>query len=98
MGHKDVGYDFEIIYKKWKLNVVADALPRKDEEVEAFLCTISIIQPNWITKAGMNGRRMKKCGLSFKSCSKILMHMIHFVGKMIPYGTKITYILARILN
>ena len=26
-------------------------LSRKDEEVEAFLCAISIIQPDWITKA-----------------------------------------------
>ena len=32
-----VGYEFEIIYKKGKLNVVADALSRKDEEVEAML-------------------------------------------------------------
>ena len=31
---KMLGYDFEIIYKKWKLNVVADALSRKNEEVE----------------------------------------------------------------
>ena len=46
-----LGYDFEIIYKKGKLNVVSDALSRKDEEVEAFLCAISIIQPDWITKA-----------------------------------------------
>jgi hypothetical protein len=30
---------------------VADALSRKDEYVEAFLCIISIIQPNWITEA-----------------------------------------------
>ena len=43
---KMLGYDFEIIYKKGKLNVVADALPRKDEEVEALLCAISIIQPD----------------------------------------------------
>ena len=43
-------YDFEIIYKKWKLNVVVDALSRKDEEVEALLCAISIIQPDWITE------------------------------------------------
>jgi hypothetical protein len=45
---KMLGYDFEIIYKKWKQNVVADALSRKDEDVEAFLCAILIIQPNWI--------------------------------------------------
>ena len=44
-------YEFEIIYKKGKLNVVADALSRKNEEVEALLCAISIIQPDWITEA-----------------------------------------------
>ena len=48
---KTLGYDFKIIYKKWKLNVVADALSRKDEEVEALLCSISIIQPNCVTEA-----------------------------------------------
>ena len=46
---KMLGYDFEIIYKKRRLNFVADALSRKDEEVEEF--SISIIQPYWITKA-----------------------------------------------
>ena len=34
-----LGYEFEIIYKKGKKNVVAGALSRKDEDVEAFfLC------------------------------------------------------------
>ena len=36
-------YDFEIIYKKGNKNVVADELSRKDEDVEALLCAISII-------------------------------------------------------
>ena len=39
-----LGYNFEIIYQKGKQNVVADALSRKDEDVEALLYAISIIQ------------------------------------------------------
>ena len=50
---KMLGYEFEIIYKKGKLNVVADALSRKNEEVEALLCAI---QPDWITKAKEEGK------------------------------------------
>ena len=37
--------------KKGKLNVVVDAISRKNEEVEALLFAISIIQLDWITKA-----------------------------------------------
>lgn len=43
-----LGYDFEIIYKKGKHNMVADYLSIKYEDVEAFLCALSIIQPYWI--------------------------------------------------
>jgi len=46
-----LGYDFELIYKKREKNVVVDALSRNSENVEALLCIISIIQPDWITEA-----------------------------------------------
>ena len=46
-----LGYDFEIIYKKGKQNMVADALSIKYEDVEALLCSLSIIQPHWIVEA-----------------------------------------------
>ena len=46
-----LGYDFDIIYRKWKQNFVADALSRKDEDVEALFYAISIIQPDWIKEA-----------------------------------------------
>jgi hypothetical protein len=36
---------------KGKKNVVANALSRKDEDVEAFLYVISIIRPDWIIEA-----------------------------------------------
>jgi len=45
-----LGYDFEIIYKNRKPNVVADALSRRDEDVEALFCVIYIIQPDWINE------------------------------------------------
>jgi hypothetical protein len=57
---KILGYDFEIIYKKGKQNVVADALSRKDEDVEAFLYAILIIQPDWIIEERDEWKNDKK--------------------------------------
>ena len=37
--------------KKRNKIVAVDAHSRKDEDVEALVCSISIIQPYWITKA-----------------------------------------------
>ena len=37
--------------KNGKQNVVANALSRKNEDVEVLFCAISIIQPNWISEA-----------------------------------------------
>jgi hypothetical protein len=41
------GYDYEIIYKKGKDNVVVDALSRKYED-EGSLFSLSFIIPNWL--------------------------------------------------
>jgi hypothetical protein len=77
---------------------VVDAVSRKDEDVEAFLCAISIIQPDWIIEARDKWKNDETCGLSFKGCSSILVHEIHFHGKMIHYGKKIAYIYVRTPN
>jgi hypothetical protein len=41
------GYDYEIIYKKGKDNVVADALSQKYEE-EGSCFSLSFIVPDWL--------------------------------------------------
>jgi hypothetical protein len=41
------GYDYEIIYKKGKDNVVVDALYRKYED-EGYLFPLSFIVPDWL--------------------------------------------------
>ena len=41
-------YDFEIIYKKIKHNIVADAVSRKEEEAKGSPCAISIPQFDWV--------------------------------------------------
>ena len=47
---KMLGYDFEIVYKR-EAKCCCICTLKKDEEVEALLRAISIIQPDWITKA-----------------------------------------------
>jgi hypothetical protein len=41
------GYDYEIIYKKGKDNLVADALSQKYED-EGSIFSLSFILPNWL--------------------------------------------------
>jgi hypothetical protein len=41
------GYDYEIIYKKGKDNIVVDSLSRQHEE-DSSLFSLSLPIPNWI--------------------------------------------------
>jgi hypothetical protein len=37
-----LGYEFEIMYRKGKQNVMEDELSTKEEDIEGLLCSISI--------------------------------------------------------
>ena len=54
---KMLGYDSEIIYKKWKHNIVADALSRKEEETKGSLCAISIPKSIWVEEASIEWKQ-----------------------------------------
>jgi hypothetical protein len=46
-----IGYEFKIIYKKGKNNIVAYALSRKEEETKGSLCAISFPHSDWVEEA-----------------------------------------------
>jgi len=71
-----LGYDSEIIYKKGKQNFVANALSRKDEDVEAFLCAIYIIQLDWINEAKDEWNNDEEVWALIQKLQKILVQTI----------------------
>ena len=46
-----LGYVFKIIYKKWKQNVVANALSRKEYDTKGLVCAIYSMQSDWVEEA-----------------------------------------------
>ena len=93
-----LGYDFEIIHKKGMQNVFANALLRKDEDVEALFCSIYIIQHDWINEARDEWKNDEEVWTLFQKLQQDLCTFDNLSGKMIHYGTKITYIFVRIPN
>jgi len=71
-----LGYDFEIIYKKGKQNVVANALSRKDEDVEALVCATYIIQSEWINKARDEWNKDEEMFSLIQKLQKILVQTL----------------------
>ncbi len=76
--------------------MVADALSRKDEDVEALLCTISIIQPDWINEARDEWKNDKEVWALIRKLQQDSSTSDTLGGKMIRYGTKIAYTSVRI--
>ena len=90
-----LGYDFEIIYRKGKQNMVADALSRKNEDVEALLCALSIIQPDWIIEAREEWKNGPFVWKLIQQLQKDPMYQILLFGIMIHCGIRIAYISVR---
>ena len=57
---KMLGYDFEIIYKKGKHNIVVDTISRKEQEKEGSLCAISIFKYNWVEEARIEWKQYQE--------------------------------------
>jgi hypothetical protein len=93
-----LGYDFEIVYKKGKQNVVEDALSRKDEDVEAFLCVISIIQPDWIIEARDEWKNDEKVWTLIQRLQQDSSKSDTFTWKNDSLCTNIAYIYVRTPN
>ena len=70
-------------------------LSRKDEDVEAFLCAISIIQPNWIIEARDEWKNDKKLWTLIQRLQRDSSSSDTFTWKQIHYCMKITYIYVR---
>ena len=71
-----LGYDVNIIYRKGKQNFVAYALSRKDEDVEALFCAISIIQSDWINKARDEWNKDEEVWPIIQKLQKVLVQTI----------------------
>ena len=71
-----LGYEFDIIYRKRKQNFVVDALSRKDEDVEALFCAISIIQPDWIKEARDEWKKDEEVWPLIQKLQKIQIQII----------------------
>ena len=90
-----MGYDFEIIYKKEKQNVVVDVLSRKDEDVDALLLSILILQPEWIAEARDEWKNNEQVWTLIHKFNKTPVHLIPLARKMTLFGTRIAYIYVR---
>jgi hypothetical protein len=45
------GYEFEIIYKNGKENMVVGVISRKEEKIDSLLCVISTLHIDWVDDA-----------------------------------------------
>jgi hypothetical protein len=75
--------------------MVADALSRKYEDVEAFLCALSITQPDCILEAREKWKNDPSVWTLIQQLQKDPSVLDTFAWIMIHYGIRIAYISVR---
>jgi hypothetical protein len=68
------GYDFEIIYKKGKHNIVVDALSRKEDEIKGSLFVVFVPKSIGWKKQEYNGSKIKRHARSFNNYKRTPVH------------------------
>jgi len=76
-----MGYDFKIIYKKGKQNMLVDALSIKDENVKELLHIISIMQVDWLVETRIEWKNCQKVWILIQYPQKDPIALDKFVWK-----------------
>ena len=85
------GYDYDIIYKKGKDNVVVDALPKNMNMKDPFFLFHSLYQIGSKPFA-KNGYKIPKVRIWSNNCSPILQLPQGTLGSMMSFDTKVIFI------
>jgi hypothetical protein len=82
------GYDYEIIYKKGKDNVVVDALSRKYED-EGSLFSLSFIVPYWLQVVCQEWLQDPKIPPPIPKLQANSLVSLGSLGTMMSFATKV---------
>jgi hypothetical protein len=92
---KILGYEYAIIYKKGKCNVMVYSLSRKEEEIEGSLCVISILQSNWVEEARIEWKQYKEACKTIQQLQEDPSSLDIFVWKndLLWYHGRLYYVI-----
>lgn len=85
-----LGYDYEIIYKKGKDNVVVDALSHQYED-EGSLLTLLALIPDWLEEAHQEWLQDPSTSNSSTCFKQTLTHIMDTLGLRTPLNIKVDW-------